>query len=191
MRPVEEFKANLQRQHDSEEFAREHILHGGCHMINESQHYMLKRRIAENYNLESTTDIFVVGSAKLGFSIAPHKRYRPFRDTSDIDLAIVNHRLYEQVWHEVHRYKESGADWPKKLDFESYSSWGWIRPDKLPFSPTFKFAGDWWDFFRTLQRDRVAGQYKVAAALYHDLNFLVRYQSLAIEKCRAFEGISE
>lgn len=181
---IDRFKANLESHKDDEAFARKFILHGSCFALDEQKHYDLKDDIASHFSLEASTDVFIVGSAKLGFSIAPSKRFRRFTDDSDIDVAIVNHEIYARVWHEIHRYKLSGGWWPKRESFESYLSWGWIRPDKLPRSRHFSFTNEWWDYFRSLQQRRVGGPYKVAGALYHDINFVVKYQSNAIKLCR-------
>lgn len=44
-------------------------------------------------------EVTLIGSAKIGFSIAPGKTFRPFRKgRSDLDLAIVSPRLFGMVW---------------------------------------------------------------------------------------------
>ncbi len=54
--------------------------------------------------------VFVVGSAAVGFSLSPMKPGRPFqvvglaRQASDIDIAIVDDRLFEQCWNTLVRY---------------------------------------------------------------------------------------
>ncbi|MGZ3142519.1 hypothetical protein ACVDFE_11090 [Lentzea chajnantorensis] len=182
---ITQFMDNLITYPDNDAFTRRFILHGNCFAIDEQTHYDLKSEIAAKFSLESATDIFVVGSAKLGFSIAPNKRFRGFHDTSDIDVAIINHDLYKSVWHEVHEFKLSGEAWRQQQSFESYLSWGWIRPDKLPKSRYFSFTNEWWEFFRSLQERRVGGPYKVSGALYHDPTFLIRYQNNAVNLCRS------
>ena len=182
--PRNKFEGFLLREPLDERIVNSKIFHGGCYALNEEQHFTLKERIAAQFSLSAHQDIFLVGSAKLGYSIAPRKRYRPFSDTSDIDIAIVSHDLYQRVWHEAHTYADSGADWLKKEKFQEYISWGWIRPDMLPRSPTFSFSKDWSDFFRELQRSRAFGPYKVAGALYHDMHFLTQYQRRAVTACR-------
>lgn len=181
---VARFKAALCGQSNDETIVRGTILHGPSFAIEDEAHFGLKQRVATQMNIDVSRDVFMVGSGKLGFSIAPHKRYQPFGDRSDIDLAIVNHDLYQRVWHEVHAYKESGAHWPDQAAFEKYLSWGWIRPDKLPRSASFPFSNEWRDFFRSLQTQRVAGPYKVAAALYHDFPFFIKYQQRSVAACR-------
>lgn len=49
----------------------------------------------------SRENIFVVGSAKLGYSCAPHKYGRQFNNNSDIDVAIVDETLFDQYWHSI------------------------------------------------------------------------------------------
>jgi hypothetical protein len=181
---VKDFTDYLVSQRDDAIVVRQKILHGNSFAIDEATHFGLKQTVAEKFGIDVSTDVFMVGSAKMGFSLAPTKRFRHFRDKSDIDLAIINHDLYKRIWHEVHAYKESGADWPEQATFEKYLSWGWIRPDKLPRSASFEFANEWWDFFRGLQASRAAGPYKIAAALYHDFPFFVKYQQRSVAACR-------
>ncbi|MGW5355313.1 hypothetical protein ACWERV_32940 [Streptomyces sp. NPDC004031] len=178
------FKDVLSSEVSDRRMVDAHILHGSCFAINDDDRYNLKEEIASEFSLKVHQDIFIVGSAKLGFSISPPKRYRLFGDRSDIDVAIVSHDLYEKVWHETHEYMESGAYWKEKQNFERYLAWGWIRPDKLPRSASFDFTDTWWNFFRSLQRSRRYGPYKIAAAIYHDMSFLTKYQMNSVAACR-------
>lgn len=43
-------------------------------------------------------NLAIVGSAKLGFSLAPKKNFKVFEDDSDIDLVIVSSSLYRNAW---------------------------------------------------------------------------------------------
>lgn len=182
--PKKHFESFLLAEPSDERLVNSKLLHGACYALSDDQHFALKEAISERFSIAPHQDIFLVGSARLGFSIAPHKRYRRFGDVSDIDVAIVSHDLYEKVWHEAHTYADSGADWPKRSRFEQYISWGWIRPDMLPRSPSFPFSEDWRQFFRELQQSRKFGPYKIAGALYHDMRFLTQYQQRAVKSCR-------
>lgn len=42
--------------------------------------------------------LLVVGSAALGFSLSPWKRFAPFSQRSDIDVAVVSMRHFEDAW---------------------------------------------------------------------------------------------
>ena len=46
----------------------------------------------------AANNIFVVGSALLGFSLSPKKNYKLFDDTSDIDIVIVDEDLFKKYW---------------------------------------------------------------------------------------------
>lgn len=161
---------------------RKYILSGSSHILDEDKHYELKEEICDNFSIEFT-DVILVGSGKLGFSIKPSKRFVEFDDNSDIDIAIVSSALFEQVWQEAYSYKRSAAYWPKANDFFKYLADGWIRPDKLPSSKYFSFSGEWWDFFNRLTSSRKYGPYKIRGGLYHSHFFLKEYQTICIDQC--------
>jgi len=43
-------------------------------------------------------DIRIVGSGRLGFSLAPDKNLRSFTDKSDIDVVVVNSQAFDGLW---------------------------------------------------------------------------------------------
>ena len=47
----------------------------------------------------SRSDIRIVGSARFGFSMKPDRNLKSFEDKSDIDVVIVNERMFDQLWH--------------------------------------------------------------------------------------------
>ena len=47
----------------------------------------------------AASDILIVGSAKTGFSLDPDNYFVPFRETSDIDIIVINQGLFDQAWH--------------------------------------------------------------------------------------------
>ena len=85
---IDDFKTLL-GTHDSQTILRKHILFGLCHLLEYEAYFDLKKDVSSYFNIHPS-QIVMVGSAKLGFSISPHKRYREFGDTSDIDLAIIS-----------------------------------------------------------------------------------------------------
>jgi len=127
----------------------------------------------------------MVGSGKLGFSIAHPKRYRSFAETSDLDVAIVSPNLFDRVWEEVFRTRGTFGYWPGESDFSAYLARGWIRPDKLPPARRFQIADDWWKFFDSLAATGNFGRYKIRGGLYRDWIFLKGYQNLAVVGCKA------
>lgn len=164
------------------EIARKHIVFGECAVISSEKYFELRHRISEQFGVH-TNQVIVVGSGKLGFSIAPRKRYRDFGDTSDIDVAIVSEDLFLSVWKDVHRYFAQGGYWEKKSDFFLYLFRGWIRPDKLPPDQDFEFSRHWAEFFDILSASRRFSTARIAGAIYQSWYFLESYQSIAISEC--------
>lgn len=186
-RLIAEFRALLGGTDTDDRIVRGGILHGSAFAIADNALFSLLEAVASEFSLDANRDVFLVGSAKLGFSIAPHKRFRPFGDESDLDLAIVSPELFHRVWHEVDEYRSINGNWTESRRFSDYLSRGWLRPDKLPASSAFPFANDWWEFFRSVQNRRIGGGVKVNAGIYHDTEFLVRYQQRAVSACRDAE----
>lgn len=178
---LEAFKTDLSSL-SSIQMIRKYILNGSCHILNDDQHFRLKEQICEHFRVEYNS-VILVGSGKLGFSIKADKRFLPFGEDSDIDVAVVSTELFQKVWEEVYLYKKSGAYWPNSGTFFRYLSEGWIRPDKLPSSDYFAFTATWWNFFNDITASKRYGAFKVRAGLYHSMFFLQEYQKICIEQC--------
>lgn len=178
---IQNFKNDLELLTSLQIF-RKYFLSGACYTLGDDHHYRLKEEVCEHFSVEFN-DVILVGSGKLGFSIKPNKRYVPFGDESDIDLAIVSTNLFERIWEEAYLYKKSSADWPNKNIFFKYVSEGWIRPDKLPPSKYFAFTERWWRFFNEITKSNRYGPYKIRAGLYYSHFFLKEYQTICIEQC--------
>lgn len=81
----------------------------------------------------SETDIRIVGSGLFGFSMKPGLNLRAFRDTSDIDVIVVNSNLFDQLWMALLR-----AVYPRPPHTSLLSGWlarrrnelytGWLTP---------------------------------------------------------------
>lgn len=64
----------------------------------DSSYQSLKNGVSEALDI-NPKEVTLIGSAKIGFSMAPGKAYRAFRKgRSDLDLAIVSPRLFKTVW---------------------------------------------------------------------------------------------
>ena len=92
-----QFKADLLKL-DTSAIVQSYICGGDCAILPPAQHSKLKARVAGKFQTPQES-IVIVGSAKLGFSIAPGKRYRPFCDSSDVDIAIISSGAFERVTH--------------------------------------------------------------------------------------------
>ncbi len=162
---------------------QKHITYGSCYILDSSTYFQLKSHVASKFGVHPN-EVLVVGSGKLGFSIVHEKRYRPFGDSSDIDVAIISPDLFDKVWIEVFDYWRAGGYWPGQRDFEAYLFRGWLRPDKLPPERRFERCREWWEFFREVTGSGTYGPYKIRAGLYKSWHFMETYQALCIKECQ-------
>ncbi|UHQ56642.1 hypothetical protein [Microbulbifer sp. YPW16] len=175
---ISEFKAKLTVV-DSLDLLRRHIIFGQAFVYpNPDDEFELARSIADHFDTHPA-NVILVGSGKLGFSIAPHKRYVPFNDKSDVDVAIIDQRLFDTIWWEIHKANMTSSNWPNRDAFAKYLLRGWIRPDKFP-SIEAPEVSDWWDFFNSLSR---SVGIKIRGAVYNDWKFFESYHVQSVKKC--------
>ena len=181
---IENFRIDISSL-DPVEVVRKDIIFGHPHAVDVSQYYSLRRDVATQYDIHPS-EVLLVGSGMLGFSIVPQKRYREFCDESDLDIVILAPSLFDRMWSEVNSYVRKGGSWPKeyKDDFSRYLLRGWIRPDKLPPHASFPLKREWFEFFADLSRSGLYGPYKLAAGIYRSWPFLESYQTICVEKCK-------
>lgn len=180
---IETFKQDLSELDDGQ-LINKYYVSGSAFALDEDKLHDLKQTVSEAFHVDYTS-VFLVGSAKLGFSIKPTRRYKPFADSSDIDVVIVSRELFEKVWKEVFAFIRNGGYWPKNNAFKAYHFEGWIRPDMLPLQPSFVFSRKWWDFFELLSGSGRYGPYKIHGGLYYSRYFLDQYQRKCFDQCRS------
>lgn len=180
------FRADL-LQHEVSALVQRHITFGDCFMLGAGPYHELKSRVAQKFGIHPN-EILVVGSAKLGFSVVPDKRYRPFGETSDIDVVLCSSNLFDAFWLDVFDYWARPELWPELHGFRKYLFRGWMRPDKLPPARSFSRSQDWWDFFRRLTVEGTFGPYKIRGALYKNWHFLEAYQQKCVRDCKLLEN---
>jgi hypothetical protein len=168
------------------DLVQRHVTSGDCYALPGGLYIDLKQRVAAQYGVHHT-EVLVVGSAKMGFSIVPTKRYHPFGESSDIDVALCSEALFDAFWTEAFDFWARGETWSGLDDFRRYIFRGWMRPDKLPPAKSFALAGEWWEFFRALTASGLFGQYKLRGALYKSWHFLETYQQRCIRDCKRLE----
>lgn len=182
------FKGDL-KLYDEKKIVRKYITYGNTHVINQDKYIDLKGEIAEHFKIHPN-EVLMVGSGKMGFSISENlsegkHRYRHFSDNSDIDIAIISQSLFDDIWKLLYEYIQDGAYWPKQQQFANYHFKGWMRPDKLPNTNTFKFTQEnWWDFFSMITTTQKYGIYKIRGGLYRNWDFFETYQLQSIKQCK-------
>jgi hypothetical protein len=141
-------------------------------------------------------DVIVVGSAKLGFSIAekqitgknPLPRYREFDPrNSDIDLAIVSQKLFFDIWQALSFYSHQQTVFPWDTKLASYLVLGWIRPDHFPQIDRPIPCKKWWELFNQFSSSKEFGRRKVRGGLYFHKDFLNQYQQRSVVDARNAE----
>jgi len=183
---IKTFRADLPHG-SAAELVRKHITSGECFALSAESYFDLKNRVAATFGIHPV-EVVVVGSAKLGFSLAPEKRYRPFGETSDIDVALCSSDLFDACWKDVFDYWARPEFWPGVEDFKKYLFRGWMRPDKLPPARSFERSQQWWEFFRKLTNEGTFGPYKIRGALYKSWHFLESYQQKCVRDCKLSES---
>jgi len=146
--------------------------------------------------LQYPLEVVVVGSAKLGFSIAeksargkPHlPRYREFDPiSSDIDLAVISQRLFYEIWRDLSVYSHRQTPFPWETPLSKYLVLGWIRPDKFPSNERPRICQQWWEIFNELSTSNLFGRRTVRGGLYFNRDFLNQYQQRAVLAAQRFE----
>jgi hypothetical protein len=166
---------------------QKHVTYGDCYALSQSSYFRLNAKVAQEFGIHHS-EVLLVGSGKLGFSIVDSKRYRPFGDTSDLDIAIISTPLFDEMWIDVFEYWRFGGYWPELDQFRKYLFRGWLRPDKLPPEQSFIRRRHWWEFFRELTNSQDFGPYQIRAGLYKSWHFLESYQGTCINECRNLLG---
>jgi len=185
---LEEFKKSLLDSSCSDmEIVDKYIMFGTPYIFNENEsiYYELKKDIS-NFFGTSINCVNVVGSAKLGFSIAPQKRFRPIQDDSDIDVAIISDELFDTFWEKLFEFNinlvsRNNNEQELYDKFLTYFFRGWLRPDCFPFN--YKGKQDWFDFFRKISYKKY-DQRKVTGAIYKNEYFFKKYHENNIKNLR-------
>lgn len=178
----------------SEEIFERYVAPEACMGFTNLDERSLRQRVGDRFEIP-IANVYIVGSAKIGFTLTPKKGrpvYSAFRPESDVDVAIVSDAIFDRAWKECLRfwhgsgYRENTGYWAERgKDFRSYHFRGWMRPDKLPSGGALTYANEWFDFFRQLVSDRVAGDSRINAGVYRERHFLEMYQRIAIDGCKA------
>jgi hypothetical protein len=147
----------------------------------------------------AAVEIWVIGSAKLGFSITEKRlpdgttlpRYRTFSPTSDVDVAVVSCSIFELIWNELstHAYQSPRLPWNSGA-LGDYLVGGWLRPDHFPKGVRLRRCDDWWDLFRSLSTDARFGRRKLRGGLFHSMEHMKRYLTRALNECSLAENLN-
>ncbi|NJM05467.1 hypothetical protein HC891_03525 [Candidatus Gracilibacteria bacterium] len=91
--------------------------------------------------------ILIVGSSCTGISFNPYKNYKPFDNTSDIDVAIVSDYYFNEAWRALRNLGSRRHSLPprEKQSIEDHVQrhiyWGTIASEHI--LPLFPFGSKW------------------------------------------------
>jgi hypothetical protein len=133
----------------------------------------------------------VIGSGRIGFSLAPDKYGAPFSTKSDLDVVVVSSELFDEAWFDLLRLgakyfglQKSVRSWIDSHR-ESNVYWGFILPDRLPGAVTL--SPEWFRVFRGLTRIRSLAAREVSGRLYRTWDHVRVHQLYSLRKIR--EGL--
>lgn len=185
---------NLIRHTSADDFVQSKILTKDCPYFKEEQLEHVRKNISDATGVEIKQDeIYVVGSAKLGFGLHEKTKrdgtilpaFRAFDAESDIDIAFASSELFDIVWHEVSNFAFSQTRFPTRINkLGDYLVYGWLRPDHFPRDTRLLNFDRWNDKIRALGRDNTLGRRKISGALYRNVEFITKYQARGINTCK-------
>lgn len=141
-------------------------------------------------------NVQIVGSAKVGYSLSPQKLFAPFHDecpdkpSSDIDIAIISNRLYQEFWDKLRhikkiRYKKKYYDQLTKSIFRGYINEKDLQEVK-------ELSKEWEEIIRPINlilQDELGFVHPITYRLYRSWEDLEDYQIEGISKSRrSLEG---
>lgn len=178
-------------------FIQRHLVHGTPFVFSgdDEKYFDFRNRIADKFDVQYE-QVFIVGSAKLGFS---YQKGTEFSYESDIDVVIVNEKLFDRYHQEMANYQYQLDR--KRLDvmvgemkqyqkFMEYFVKGWMRPDLIPTSFDIDILRkEWFQFFKTISNGKSeVGNYKVSGGLFKNMFFFEKYHLQSIN--RVFQKLS-
>jgi len=105
-----------------------------------------KRALSERLEVDAAC-LTIVGSAAIGASLNPSRNFKPFDDSSDVDVAVVSHHHFTVAW----RYLRMNGARRLRVDTRTrnawddhvhrYIYWGTVATDRL--LGVLPFGLDW------------------------------------------------
>lgn len=144
--------------------------------------------------------IFLVGSAKLGFSMSPHNFPRQFSDSSDLDIAIYDEELFDKIWMALLKW-----NYPRKRNnmsseeaefirrWRSSIFWGNVDPrlkfDGLYVTEEIRYLNGislkWFDSIASLSLIPNLSSREINSRLYRNFDFMKEYHLDSLEKLKS------
>jgi len=127
--------------------------------------------------------ITLVGSGRLGFSLAPGTYGRPFSAASDLDLVVVSPNLFDEAWIDLITWRRGYTRLPAWVrswhqDHQRHVYYGRIWPHKLP--GIVGLYGRWLEVFRSVSRYPELAVHEVNGLLYRTWEHARHYHAYGL-----------
>ncbi|RIV21508.1 hypothetical protein DYU11_19085 [Fibrisoma montanum] len=146
-----------------------------------------KERLSLLIGVDSKSIVFT-GSSAVGFSLNPEKNFKPFDESSDVDVAIISTHYFNISWHYLRNIgtdlfrlkpKEKNAidDHRQRLIY-----WGTIATDKIV--QLLPFGKKWVDAIDNMRTIEPTKDREINFRIYKDFEALRSYQTGSIKKLK-------
>lgn len=129
----------------------------------DTQFAAFRRELSDSLEVHPA-ELFMVGSAQLGFSLHPDHLLRAFSAESDLDVVVVSPTIFDAAWRDLLQRRGDPAlleTEQKRLFKKTRENFfdGYLRPDHLPTGS--QLLRSWFP--------RLAGPFKSTVAQKHDV----------------------
>lgn len=146
----------------------------------------------------AATDLRVIGSGRFGFSLKPGNNFKTYTDTSDVDVAIINAALFDELW-----YGLLAVAYPRPPTLSKIGGWlkerrnevytGWLTPLKIKLDlkiygdaarPLTHLTSNWFRTFQQASRHIPVRHERVNTRLYRTWQHAELYHGHSISMLR-------
>jgi Protein of unknown function DUF262 len=202
---VDEFKRALLIK-SLDQVVKDYVFEGLPYVFRDTPQLMktLRSHLCNSLSISAERTI-IIGSAKTGFSLSPDTVFRQFSDESDIDILVVDEKIFDDIWKIVlswHYPRRIGglggldASWGGRRRRDLY--WGWFVPDKIRYEglsfpevlkPLRDISTAWFNAFRSLSRFPEFSRRNITGRLYRTWDHALLYHADGLRQIK--EGLVE
>ena len=153
----------------------------------EAEYIRWREFIADKLRIDPC-NIYITGSASLGFSLNPTKNLRSFSEGSDIDVSIVSNHFFDIAWYDMLHEKRSNLPPKIKNALDDHRNrliyWGTIATDKI--LPILSFGADW---DKIIQESRIyvfLENRDINFRIYKDTSAIRNYLTTSVNSCKNY-----
>lgn len=134
--------------------------------------------------------IAITGSSCMGFSLNPHKNFSEFKDSSDIDIAIISSHYFDIAWHFLRNIgtKYHRLSYGEKISIDEHRArfiyYGTIATDKIVH--LLPFGEEWIKAMQEMMKIEPTKDREINFRIYKDFEALKDYQSIGVNKAKDF-----